>query len=118
MAITRIRLGQTGPYTPLDASDGSINGANRLAFYATPTADVTFVFTNCSQGVTFSIQLSMPTPAVVITWPDGVIWPGGLAPGLRAGDQGVYTFLRIGDQYYANLESSSAINPFYISMVS
>lgn len=100
MSATKVRHGQTGPYTPLAAHDGVINGANRLAFYSTPTANVTFEFNNVGDGCTFSLLLNMPDPVVVITWPETVIWPGGFEPNLGAGEQMVLLFLKVGGNFY------------------
>lgn len=100
MSATLVGLGQIGPHTPVDVSAGTINAGRRRAFTAAPVGDVTFEFTNVPDGAQFTLVLTMPNPAVVITWPAEMVWPGGYAPSLSAEEVGVYNFVRAGASYY------------------
>lgn len=102
MAGTLIRKSQIGPWAPLDASNGVVNGAHRNAFYATLTANTAFDFQNVGDGCSFVLKVTQASPVVTITWPGSVVWPGGFAPFLSAGETGIYTFQRIGAEYFGS----------------
>lgn len=83
--------GNTGTVTgnaTLDLSTGDV-------FEVTPTADVTFAFSNppaAGNAQSFSVFIT-PSATVTITYPASVAWSGGIAPASPAvGETDLLTF--------------------------
>ena len=82
----------------LDLTSGNL-------FNHTPSANVTFVFSNPpTTGSAYDFTLKVaPSATVTLTWPSSVKWAGGTAPSAPAnGEKDVYNFFTLdgGTTYY------------------
>jgi hypothetical protein len=74
-----------GTGSTIDCNSGTV-------FYAAPSSNVTYTFSNAPTVCTFSLRIT-PSAAVTITWPGSVDWPGGTAPDAPAsGEVDWYVF--------------------------
>ena len=64
----------------------TINMDAANAYYVTPSATITFVFTNAGNNHFEFVQIEITNGAAqTVNWPSSVDWPGGTEPTLSAG---------------------------------
>jgi hypothetical protein len=74
-----------GTGSTIDCNSGTV-------FYAAPSGNVTYTFSNAPTVCTFSLRVA-PSAGIAITWPGSVDWPGATAPDAPAsGEVDWYVF--------------------------
>lgn len=78
-------------------ASGAINLNNGNVFSHAPSASTTYSITNAGAGAhSFTLIITQPTTAVVLTFPASVKWQGGTIPDMTTGGKTyVLTFLSI-----------------------
>lgn len=87
------------PASAIDWSLGSV-------FTKTLAANTTFTFSNLKNGRSILVLLDGSAGSYTVTWPAGILWPGGTAHSMTATGVDIVRFTRIGGTIYGWVQSN------------
>lgn len=74
-------------------------------FTKTLSGNVTFTFANLKNGRSILVLLNGSAGTYTVTWPAGILWPGGTAHSMTATGVDIVRFSRIGGTVYGWVQS-------------
>lgn len=75
-------------------------------FTKTLAGNVTFTFSNLKNGRSILVLLDGSAGTYTVTWPGGILWPGGTAHSMTATGVDIVRFTRIGGTIYGWVQSN------------
>lgn len=74
-------------------------------FTKTLSGNVTFTFSNLKNGREITVVLDGSAGSYTVTWPGGILWPGGTAHSMTATGVDIVRFQRVGGTVYGWVQS-------------
>lgn len=87
-------------------STSAIDWSLGAVFTKTLAANTTFTFSNLKNGRSILVLLDGSAGTYTVTWPGGILWPGGTAHSMTATGVDIIRFTRIGGTIYGWVQSN------------
>ena len=89
----------------VEISASAIDWSLGKVFTKTLAGNTTFTFSNLKNGREITVVLDGSAGSYTVTWPGGILWPGGTAHSMTATGVDIVRFSRIGGTVYGRFES-------------